>query len=84
MAYGQRDHGTLCQCLGERDDALRTLELTTRTRGQFRGLSVAFGILMTTTVAGCGETEGVSAQCPSTTSVATAEEPHPVRCLVRT
>ncbi|WP_317147713.1 DUF305 domain-containing protein [Mycobacterium sp. 29Ha] len=37
---------------------------------------MAFAIPMTIIVAGCGNTEGVSAQRPSTASVATAEEEH--------
>ncbi|BBY96453.1 hypothetical protein MGALJ_61220 (plasmid) [Mycobacterium gallinarum] len=76
MAYEERGHGTLCRCLREPADVLRTLELTTRIRGPFRVISVAFGLLITIAVAGCGKTEGVSAQRPSNTSVVTAEEAH--------
>ncbi|SEH55073.1 Uncharacterized conserved protein, DUF305 family [Mycolicibacterium rutilum] len=77
IAFGQRGPRTLSSYLREAPDALRTLELTPRIGGKFRRLSVAFGIPITITVAGCGvETEGVSAQRPSSTSVVTAEEAH--------
>ena len=76
MAYGQCDRGALCPCFHQRDDALRVLEPTTRTSGHLRGVLVAVAILMTTIVAGCSDTEDVSAQRPSDASVATAEEAH--------
>lgn len=76
MAFGERGPRTLSSCLREAPDALRTLELIPRIGGKFRRLSVAFGILITIIVAGCVETEGVSAQRSSSTSVVTAEEAH--------
>jgi len=68
-----------------RDDAVRALGLTTPTSGRFRRVLAALAILMTNLVAGCGGTDGVSAQRSANAPVATADRgTHPVRCRVRT